>query len=143
MWRRLVAAAGLADAAVHGAPLEDKVASRAGDDGRVAAPRSPTRAALTAALDAAGIAWGDVRDANDLLDSPTLRHGRVVAQVADHAGGTRGVIRMPYRFSVSSSGVRGPAPRRGDHNREVLADWLGATDSEIDDLVAAGTLQTG
>ena len=30
---------------------------------------------LLAALDAAGIAWADVRDASTVFDSPTLRHG--------------------------------------------------------------------
>jgi CoA:oxalate CoA-transferase len=142
MWRRLVTAAGLTDAVAPDASLDDKVAARA------AAMQAwltsfGTRAELTAALDGAGIAWGDVRDATDLLESPTLRHGRVVEQVDDHAGGTRGVVRMPYRFSVSSSGVRGPAPTRGQHDREVLVDWLGATDDEVDALVAEGTLQHG
>jgi crotonobetainyl-CoA:carnitine CoA-transferase CaiB-like acyl-CoA transferase len=48
---------------------------------------------------------------------------------------------MPYRFSDADSGVRGPAPRRGEHNHEVLAEWLGATDADLDALIAAGVLQ--
>jgi CoA:oxalate CoA-transferase len=67
----------------------------------------------------------------------------VVASVDDHAGARRGVVRMPYRFSAAESGVRGPAPRRGQHNRDVLADWLDASDEEIDRLRAEGTLQGG
>ena len=98
---------------------------------------------LLGALDAAGIAWADVRDSSTVFDSPTLRHGEVVVQVDDHAGGTRGVVRMPYRFSGSTSTVRGPAPRRGQHDRDVLTDWLGASETEIDRLVAEGTLQGG
>ncbi len=84
-----------------------------------------------------------MRDASTVFDSPTLREGAVVVQVDDHAGGTRGVVRMPYRYSGSTSTVRGPAPRRGQHHRDVLADWLGATETEIDRLVADGTLQGG
>ena len=72
-----------------------------------------------------------MRNAGNVLDSPSLRDGRAVTHVDDHAGGTRGVVRMPYRFSAASSDVRGPAPRRGEHNAEVLADWLGASPGEI------------
>ena len=53
------------------------------------------------------------------------------------------MIRMPYRFTAADSRVRGPAPQRGQHNRDVLADWLGASDEEIDRLAAQGTLQGG
>ena len=112
-----------------------------GGDGGAGCARSPTAATSVAALDAANVAWADVRDASTLLDSPSLRAGQVVEHVDDHAGGHRGVIRMPYRFSAATSGVRGPAPRRGQHDAEVLADWLGTTPGEVDALVADGTLQ--
>jgi CoA:oxalate CoA-transferase len=139
LWRRLSAVGGLSDTVGPDAPLEDKVAARAEQMG--AWLRSfDERPALLAALDRAGIAWADVRDVTTLLESPSLRHRAVVSPVDDHAGSRRGVIRMPYRFSGAESGVRGPAPRRGQHNREVLADWLGASDEEIDRLVAARTL---
>ena len=95
----------------------------------------PTTASLT------NLAWADVRDVMTVLESPSLRVGHVVERVDDHAGGQRGVIRMPYRFSAASSGVRGPAPRRGQHDAEVLADWLGSSTADVAALVADGTLQ--
>ena len=49
---------------------------------------------------------------------------------------------MPYRFSAATSDVRGPAPRRGEHNAAILADWLGAGADEIDALLDAGPLRT-
>jgi hypothetical protein len=36
--------------------------------------------------------------------------------------------------------VRGPAAYRGEHNREVLSEWLGASDDEITKLEQAGVL---
>jgi len=36
--------------------------------------------------------------------------------------------------------VRGPAPRRGEHNAEALADWLGMDETAIAALVQAGVL---
>ena len=105
LWRRLSTTAGLRDTVDPDAGLEAKVAGRAALMGRWLVGFADRRD-LLAALDTAGIAWGDVRDATTLFDSPTLRHGEVVTQVDDHAGSTRGVVRMPYRFSVSTSEVR-------------------------------------
>ena len=63
-----------------------------------------------------------------------------MAQVDDRAGGTRPVVESPYRFSDARTHVaRGPA-YRGEHNREVLEAWLGATPSEIDNLERSGIL---
>jgi crotonobetainyl-CoA:carnitine CoA-transferase CaiB-like acyl-CoA transferase len=50
---------------------------------------------------------------------------------------------MPYRFSRASSTVRGPAPQRGQHDREVLADRLDATEDEVDRLRTDDTLGGG
>jgi len=140
LWRRLSTSVGLRDLVAADASPQERFAGRAEQMG--AWLRSfVARRDLLAALDAAGIAWADVRDASTVFESPTLRHGEVVVQVDDHAGGTRGVVRMPYRFSRSTSTVRGPAPRRGQHDREVLADWLDATDAEIDRLGGGGTMR--
>ncbi len=140
LWRRLSTSAGLRDLVGPEASAAAKFSGRAE---QIAGwmMSFEDRRDLLAALDAASIAWADVRDASTVFDSPTLRHGEVVVQVDDHAGGTRGVVRMPYRFSGSTSTVRGPAPRRGQHDRDVLAEWLGATETEIDRLTADGTLQ--
>lgn len=66
-----------------------------------------------------------------------------MAQVDDHAGGTRGVIQTPYRFSAHESGVRGGAAYRGEHNAQVIGEWLGAEASglDIEALSASGVLQ--
>jgi CoA:oxalate CoA-transferase len=99
--------------------------------------------ALTTALEKAGLAWGRVRSSQSLLDSPTVRTRGVAVEIDDGAGGKRRVVRMPYRFSSGDAGVRGPAPRLGEHNREVLAEWGGFAVAEIDALVANGTVRDG
>ena len=88
----------------------------------------------------AGLPWGDVRKMEDVLESPTLKARPPFAQVNDGAGGTRRVVEAPYEFSNASSGVRGPAPRRGEHNAGVLGDWLEMRREGIDGLEACGTL---
>jgi crotonobetainyl-CoA:carnitine CoA-transferase CaiB-like acyl-CoA transferase len=88
----------------------------------------PDSAALTAILDRRNIAWGGVRTAEEIESQPTVRHRQAVTRVDDRAGGTRPIVQSPYRFSNAESGVRGPAPWKGEHNAEVLEEWLGIED---------------
>jgi CoA:oxalate CoA-transferase len=139
LWHRLTRHAGLVDPAAADAALPARIAARR-DVMAAWIAGFADRRQLTTALEAAGLAWADVRDASTVFTSPSLRDGRAVVDVDDHAGGMRRVVRMPYRFSGATSTVRGPAPRRGQHNADVLADWLGATDDELAAL-AAGPLR--
>jgi crotonobetainyl-CoA:carnitine CoA-transferase CaiB-like acyl-CoA transferase len=50
------------------------------------------------------------------------------------------VVRPAARFSRSRHAVAGPAPRRGEHNRPVLAELAGYDDARLDRLEAAGIL---
>jgi crotonobetainyl-CoA:carnitine CoA-transferase CaiB-like acyl-CoA transferase len=50
------------------------------------------------------------------------------------------VIPPPTRFSASPASLRRPAPRAGQHTREVLAE-AGLTDAEITGLAEAGLLR--
>jgi formyl-CoA transferase len=98
------------------------------------------RGALKQALEKADLAWGEVRTSANLLDSPTVAARGVAASVEDGEGGTRLVVQSPYRFSDAASGVRARAPRMGEHNAEVLRQWLGLSDEEIRRLTAAGAI---
>jgi CoA:oxalate CoA-transferase len=75
-----------------------------------------------------------------VLDSPTLQHDPPFAEVDDRGGGVRRVVEAPYRFSGAQSGVRGPAPHRGEHNGVVLSDWLSLSGAEIASLAKDGIL---
>ncbi len=99
---------------------------------------------LGAALDKAGLAFGVVKDQVDVVRSPTAQHRGSVATIDDNSGtgATRGVVQTPYRFSDAQSGVRGAAPHRGQHNREVLTEWTDLDQAAVDSLVAEGVLQT-
>ena len=99
-----------------------------------------TRDDLKRALEKADIAWGEVRTSQNLLDSPTVAARGVAVLVDDGAGGQRLVAQSPYRFSNAESGVRGGAPRRGQHNAEVLAEWAGLSATRIQELTGAQVL---
>ena len=86
------------------------------------------------------LAWGKVRDPRAIGEQATVAHRGAIVQVDDRAGGTRPVTQSPYRFSEAKSGVRGPAPHRGEHNAQVLAEWLNMDMPEADALLEAGVL---
>jgi crotonobetainyl-CoA:carnitine CoA-transferase CaiB-like acyl-CoA transferase len=86
------------------------------------------------------LAWGQVRHAGTMTDQPTVRARGAIVEIDDRAGGTRPVPQSPYRFSGALSGVRGPAPHRGEHNAEVLAEWLDMPEAEVDALAEAQVL---
>ena len=95
---------------------------------------------VEAAMAKVNLAWGRVRRGHDLRDQVTLRHRGSIAQVDDRAGGTRPIPQSPYHFSAASSGVRAGAPHRGEHNGEVLADWLGLDAARVEVLTEGGVL---
>ncbi len=84
-----------------------------------------TIAQFGALMEALDLSWGEVRDPRHLRAQPTLQHRGMIVEVDDRDGGSRPVADSPYRFSQARSGVRGPAAHRGEHNREVLSEWLG------------------
>ncbi|GAA5170757.1 CoA transferase [Pseudonocardia eucalypti] len=99
-----------------------------------------SRPELIAALEAAGVAWAEIRTPATVMESPTAQAREVTAQVDDRAGGTRPVIRMPYRFSAGSCEPRGGAAFVGEHNADVLGRWLGLDAARVRELEAGGTL---
>ncbi len=139
IWKCANEILGLADPTPEGADLATKVQLRR-DAWAGYVQAFPTREDLLAALDRANLAWGIVKTPIEAVDSPTLAHRASLVEVDDRVGGTRRVVRSPYRFSRSESKVRGAAPLRGEHNHDVLADWLDLTPSEIEELDASGVL---
>jgi CoA:oxalate CoA-transferase len=139
LWR-IASSVGVTSDVPADAPVEERIAGRRRAIEAWVASHA-TVDDLTHTLDSLNVAWGRVRTMEEAITSPTAAHRGVVVQVDDRSGSgtTRGVVNSPYRFSAWESGVRGGAPRRGEHNAEVIADWLG-TPSLTEQLTNAGTL---
>lgn len=134
IWHQLSNTAGLTDPTASDADIAEKIASRR----RIITDflcGLQDREAVIAALDAANLAWADVRECGEVLESPTLIHRETVVDVDDRAGGTRKVVRNPYRLSSTDFSDIGVAAFRGEHNVEVLEEWLGI---ESDGIGALG-----
>lgn len=128
IWNHLSEEGGLADPAPAGASIAEKSRLRKARVREYIRGLSG-RDELVAILDPRNIAWGDVRTAEAIREQPTVGHRGMIVQVDDRAGGTRPVVQSPYRFSDAEAGIRRPAPWRGEHNAEVLQDWLGVSDT--------------
>ncbi len=139
IWKQLQRHFRVVDPTPPGGSLDDKIRLRR-STAQAFFKALPDRAAVIDALDRMNLAWGDVRADAEAMDLPTVKHRKSIVQVDDRGGGTRPVVQSPYRFSNAESGVRAGAPHQGEHNVEVLKDWLGASDEEIERLHAAGVL---
>ncbi|MEZ5279042.1 MAG: CaiB/BaiF CoA-transferase family protein [Acidimicrobiales bacterium] len=135
IWHQLSATAGLSDPTPADADVSVKIASRRAIISEYLCSL-PDRATVIAALDRANLAWADVRECGQVLESPTLVHRQTVVDIDDRAGGTRPVIRNPYRMSATDLSDVGVAAFRGEHNVEVLDEWLGVSAEGIAALSA-------
>jgi CoA:oxalate CoA-transferase len=127
IWKSIHERLGVADPTPPGASLDDKVAHRR-RAWRQLHESFATREELLAALDEANLAWGIVTPGAQVVASPTLAHRNSLVEIEDPDGDYT-VVRSPYRFSDGEAGVRGPAPRQGEHRDEILRDWLGRSTS--------------
>ena len=120
--------------------LEEKIAARRAASKRFFVETCKNRDEVIAALDKMNIAWGDVRSASDVTDLACVRARTSITEVDDRAGGSRQIPDSPYRFRNLDSGVKGGAPHLGEHNEEILRDWLGWLDDQIS--TKTGVLKT-
>lgn len=77
-----------------------------------------------------------VRSVAELADTEWAEARGVFREVAPGAR----VVGAAYRAPDADVGVRGPAPRPGEHTRAVLAEVLGLADADLDGLVAEGAV---
>jgi CoA:oxalate CoA-transferase len=137
LWNTLKKGVGLSDPDPQ-APFDQKLTARARLC-REWIEAFATLEELVPRLESLGLAWARVRDSRTVVDSPTIAARQVIAQVDDRAGGTRPVVKTPYRFQ-GVDGPRGGAAFVGEHDDEVLASWLGLDAAGIARLRTEGGL---
>lgn len=139
LWKLLTTEFGITDPSTGDTPLEEKISLRRS---AVAAFMQSLTSwdAVERTMDKMNLAWGRVRAGKDLREQPTLASRASIVEIDDRAGGTRPIAQTPYRFSQAAAGVRGPAPHRGEHNADVLADWLGQSPATISALYESGII---
>jgi crotonobetainyl-CoA:carnitine CoA-transferase CaiB-like acyl-CoA transferase len=99
-----------------------------------------TKAEWLDALDQAGVPAGPVHSIGEALNHPqTLARGMVADLVHPQAGPTK-AIGCPVHFSATPARIDRPAPRLGEHTRDVLRE-AGYNDGEIERLIADGVVE--
>lgn len=88
-----------------------------------------------AALRAADIPCGPVNPLAELPDDEQLAAVDMFQRVEHPSEGPLRTVRPPVKFGAADCALRRPAPRLGEHSREILAE-LGLGAEEIEDLVA-------
>lgn len=137
-WFQLNGAGLVEDGLPKGASVDEKITARNAAINTWLASFE-TNESLQAKLTELNIAWGDVRSSEDMFDSDISAELGLAAEV-DYPSGPRRVAQAPYRFSDAESGIRHRAPYRGEHNQEVLADWLGTEAPDTQALIDANVL---
>jgi crotonobetainyl-CoA:carnitine CoA-transferase CaiB-like acyl-CoA transferase len=90
-----------------------------------------------------GIPAAPVVDGLTLGDNPQLQARGFFEPIASPLLGEHRVGSLPFRFaSRTDPWIRGPAPRLGEHNVEILTELLGLTGPDLDRLDAAGVIGT-
>ena len=140
LWHLLTGQMGVNDPTSKDTPLAEKIRIRREIVGEYLANLA-SWTEVEEAMAAMNLAWGRVRAPMTLRDQPTIAARKAIVDVDDRIGGTRPITQSPYRFSAARSGVRGPAPHRGEHNSAVLVDWLGKNPVQISQLHADQVLQ--
>ena len=138
MWERLCETFGLDElrADPRAASNEERVHNRALVEEAVAAVIAPLRAAeVTERLSRAGVLVAPVRDAAAAVEDPQVGVLGLIDEIDDVR-----FARSP--LSQFNPGVLAPAQRLGEDSTAVLAEYLSLGPAEVDDLAAAGIIET-
>ena len=140
LWVQLTTLMGIDDPTNKATPLPEKIAIRRSIVSEYML-RLDSWEKVERDMQTMNLAWGKVREPEDIINQPTLIARGAIVEMDDRTGGSRPLTQSPYRFSSASSGVRAPAPYRGEHNFEVLEEWLSFDRARVELLKSNGILQ--
>jgi len=101
-----------------------------------------TQAENVAFFEAAEVTIGPICDVGQLLEDPHFIAREVLADYPDADMGAYPMHHVVPRLEGTPGAIRAPAPRLGEHNRDVLAR-AGVDDARYAQLVAAGVVHEG
>jgi crotonobetainyl-CoA:carnitine CoA-transferase CaiB-like acyl-CoA transferase len=94
------------------------------------------------ALEKHRVPFAPVLTVEQAMNHPHLRERRTIRTVQDRFLGEFEIPGFPLRFSEYGE-LSLEAPTLGEHNSEILAEYLGSTTIRIDELAAAGVIHRG
>jgi crotonobetainyl-CoA:carnitine CoA-transferase CaiB-like acyl-CoA transferase len=101
--------------------------------------RQHTKEEAMKIIGASGVPAGAVFDTLELLNDPSLAERGIMQNVEHPTTGRYKMPAWPVRFDGTPAKVK-PSPLLGQHNAEVLGDWLGIGAAEIEALRTEGII---
>ncbi len=102
--------------------------------------RTRTRGDWMAALAAADVPCGAVRNIREVLDDPQIAARAMLEAIEHPAAGAIGLLGLPIKLSETPGRVRMPPPVLGGDTRRVLEEDLRLQPSEVDALEDEGVI---
>ena len=87
-----------------------------------------------AVLAAAEVPCAPVQTIDQVFAAPQVRHRDMLIEVEHPSAGKVAMAGIPVKFSQTPTSVRMPPPMLGEHNLDVLHEWLGLSDEQIAQL---------
>ena len=83
-----------------------------------------------------GVPCGPLNNIPQVFDDPHVKARGMHVRIPHPRAGSVSMLANPARLSVTPPAYERPAPRLGEHTREVLGSVLGLSDADIDQLAA-------
>jgi CoA:oxalate CoA-transferase len=101
---------------------------------------STTADAIVEAMAEARVPCGKIADIAEVIDNPQLRHRGQIVEVEHPTAGKIPMQGTVPKMSDTPASIRRPAPSAGQHNGEILSDWLGYDEAAIQSLGETGII---
>lgn len=114
---------------------KDRVANRESLDSILEAKfKTKTLEEWLVILEGASFPYGPVNDMAQVFEDEHIKDIGLVKEIKHPKAGSVKVVGPPVEFSMSTNSVYSPPPLLGQHTEEVLADVLGYSKEEIEEL---------
>ena len=100
-----------------------------------------TRNGLIARLEAAGVPVGPVNTVEDVFADPFVEARQTVHRFKRADGVEIPSVAFPGKLSVTPADYRYQPPKTGEQSRELLGEWLGLGEAELDALETNGVIK--
>ncbi len=101
--------------------------------------KTKTKFEVMAICNPLDIPCGPILSMKELSEEPSLRQTGTIVEVDHPERGPYLTVGMPVKLSASPAEVQ-RSPLLGEHNEEILAEVLGYSQAEIDDIKASGAI---
>ncbi len=89
----------------------------------------------------AAVPCGPVNDMQHLFSDPQVKHRNMVEEIQHPTIGTLRLGGVPIKYSETPGAIRRHPPLLGEHTDEVLAEVLGFSSEQIDELRGKGAIE--